>query len=68
MFVNVVSGYAVHKKFVVLHTVMNKITGLMLFLFPLTLKFIELRYSGSVICVIATFAAIQEGHLIRTRD
>lgn len=64
--VNVISGYSVHKKFVAMHTVMNKITGLMLFLLPLTLKFIELKYSGGVVCVVAAFASIQEGHYIRT--
>jgi hypothetical protein len=38
----------------------------LLFALPLTLNFIELRYSAVVVCVIATFAAIQEGHFIRT--
>ncbi len=64
--VNIISGYAVHKKFVVRHTIANKITGLMLFILPLTLNFIEIEYSGGVICAVATFAAIQEGHFIRT--
>lgn len=66
--VNVISGYVVHKQFLALHTLANKITGVMLFLLPLTLKFVELRYCGSVICVVASFAAIQEGHFIRTRE
>ena len=44
---------------------MNKITGLLLFLFPLTLNFIELKYSAIVLCFVATFSAIQEGHFIR---
>lgn len=34
-------------------------------LLPLTLSFIELKYSAIVVCVAATFAAIQEGHYIR---
>ena len=64
--VNIISGFAVHKKFAVKHTVANKITGAMLFILPLTLNFIEIGYSGGVVCAAATFAAIQEGHLIRT--
>ena len=64
--VNLISGYVVQKKTVVLHTVMNKVTGLLLFVLPLTMRFVDLMYSGAVVCAVATFAALQEGHLIRT--
>lgn len=64
--INIVSGFIVQKRFVAAHTVMNKLSGALLFLFPLTLSFIEVRYSVPVVCGIATLAAIQEGHLIRT--
>ena len=64
--VNLVSGYAVRKEIVVLHTAMNKVTGLLLFVLPLTITFIDLKYSGAVVSTLATFAAIQEGHMIRT--
>ena len=47
------------------HTVMNKITGFMLFILPFTLPFIDLTYSGGLVCAAAIFAAVQEGHLIR---
>ena len=40
--------------------------GLLLFLLPFTLIFIELKYSAIVVCSVATFTAIQEGHFIRT--
>ena len=63
---NLISGYALRKEFIALHTVMNKVTGLLLFVLPLTLTVIDLKYSGAVVGVVATFAAIQEGHLIRT--
>lgn len=33
---------------------------------PVTLWFIDLRYSGAVVCVVATFVAIHEGHYIRS--
>lgn len=64
--VNVVSGFVMRKEFVAVHTIMNKVTGFMLFLFPLTLHFAELKYSAMIVCAVATFAAIQEGHFIRS--
>ena len=64
--INLISGYVTRIEIVVLHTVMNKVTGILLFVLPLTLTFIDLKYSGAVISTLATFSAIQEGHLIRT--
>lgn len=64
--INVVSGYVIHRRFVAVHSVMNKVTGAMLFIFPLTLSMINLKYSAAVVCSAATFAAVQEGHYIRT--
>ncbi len=64
--INLISGYVMRKEIVVLHTAMNKVTGILLFVIPLTLSFIDLKYSGAVISTLATFSAIQEGHLIRT--
>ena len=64
--INIVSGYVVQKQFVAIHSVMNKVTGVLLFVLPLTLTFIDLRYSAMVVCLVATFAAVQEGHFIRT--
>ena len=64
--VNIISGFAVQKKFVAVHSVMNKATGALLFLLPLTIPAVPLRDSAIVTCTAATFAAIQEGHFIRT--
>ena len=64
--VNIVSGFVVKKKFVAAHTVMNKVTGILLFALPLTIQVIDLRFSAPIVCSAATFAAIQEGHYIRT--
>ena len=63
---NILWGYALKKQFLSLHTSMNKTTGLVLFLFPLTLSFVELQYSSIAVCIIASFAAIQEGAYIAT--
>ena len=64
--INLISGYIMRRKLFVLHTAMNKVTGLLLFVLPLTLTAVDLKYSGAVVSAAATFAAIQEGHLIRT--
>ena len=58
---NIILGYVYKKQFIAIHTIMNKITGLLLFLLPLTLFFMEVKYSSIVVCSIATFSAIQEG-------
>lgn len=65
--INIVSGYVVQKQFVAIHSLMNKVTGVLLFLLPLTFSFVELKYSAAVVCVFATFSAVQEGHFIRTK-
>ena len=66
--INIVSGYVMRKRFMAVHTVMNKATGALLFVLPLTFQFVELRVTAMIVCAIATFAAIQEGHLIRTGE
>ena len=63
---NIIWGYVSKKQFISLHTIMNKVTGLLLFLLPLTLSFVELKYSSIVVCSIATFSAIQEGFYVIT--
>ena len=65
--INIISGFIVQKKFVTVHMILNKVTGAMLFVLPLTVSLVNLRYSGSVVCAVATLAAIQEGHLIRMK-
>ena len=64
-FTNIIWGFIRRKKLVDYHTFLNKTTGLLLFLLPLTLQFIVPIYSFAVVCTIATIAAIQEGYLYR---
>ena len=64
--VNIIYAFAVQKRFVPVHSVMNKAAGALLFLLPLTIPAVPLKYSAIVVCAVATFAAIQEGHFIRT--
>ncbi len=54
-------GFLHRKMFLPLHTIPNKITGLLLFLFPLTIPFLEVTCSVAVLCTISTVSAIQEG-------
>ena len=61
---NIIGGYVSKKQFISLHTIMNKVTGLLLFLLPLTISFVELKYTAIVVCSVATFSAIQEGFYI----
>ena len=63
--INIVAGYVVQKELIAAHTMMNKLTGIVLFLLPLTLSVIDLKYSGIFVCALATVAAIQELNLIR---
>ena len=61
---NLIWGYVRIKTLVSLHTVMNKITGLLLFLLPLTFPIIDLNYSSIAVCVVASLAAIHESFYI----
>ena len=61
---NIIWGFVAQKQFVSLHTVLNKITGFLLFLLPLTFSFADVKCSFIAVCSVATFAAIQEGAYI----
>ena len=58
--VNIVLGLVRSKKLVSVHTLLNKATGFLLFLFPLTLNVIEPMYSTVTLCSLATASAIDE--------
>ena len=57
---NIIWGFVSKKRFIALHTIMNKVTGLLLFLLPLTISFVEPKYTAIIVCSVATFSAIQE--------
>ena len=58
---NIVYSYVVRKQFLTDHNILNKVTGALLFLLPLTLSVIDVKYSAAVVCAVATVAGIQEG-------
>ena len=62
--INIISGFVRKKKITAVHSLSNKITGAVLFLLPLTLTFFDISYSSIPVCMIASFAAIQEGFFI----
>lgn len=65
--VNIISGFMRRKKRVMPHTIANKVTGIILFILPLSISIVDINLAAIPACAVATFAAIQEGYLIRTR-
>ena len=65
---NVICAYICYKKLVLPHTIANKITGFILFITPFIIVNTNPIIFQIIICSIATFAAVQEGHYIRTRN
>ena len=64
--VNQVSALAVFKRFCFPHTWANKLTGFLLFLTVPTMFWSMIPIS--IVAALATFAAVHEGHLIRTEQ
>ncbi|MBR5793074.1 MAG: CDP-alcohol phosphatidyltransferase family protein [Anaerotignum sp.] len=62
---NMMFGWIFSGEYIALHTILNKLTGFLLFLLPLSLHFIELKYSAVVVCAAATVSAVQEGWLMK---
>lgn len=67
--INLILSLIIFRRLVSMHTVMNKITGVLLFLLPFNICRGSLKETEMIVIIIgliATFAAIQEGHYIRT--
>ena len=64
--VNQVSALAVCKRFCFPHTLANKLTGFLLFLTVPTMFWSMIPIS--IVAALATSAAVQEGHFIRTKQ
>lgn len=47
------------------HTKLNKVTGLALYLLPLISSVLDFQYGAIIVCVLASFAAVQEMLLLR---
>ena len=66
--INVICSYIYHKKIILPHTVANKITGFILFIAPFIIFNTNTTIIEIIICILATFSAVQEGHFIRTTN
>ena len=58
--VSMIVVFIKYKTFGILHTYGNKITGLVLFAFPLSLAFVKLDVLMYIICVVASISALEE--------
>ena len=64
---NAAWGFVRTKKLIFPHTVLNKVTGLLLFLLPMTISFIELTYTLPFVCAVATAAAMHEWYYMEKK-
>lgn len=66
--INQISALVIYKKCVFPHTIANKVTGFLLIVgIPVTF-FVESLIPIIIIAIVATFAAVQEGHFIRSKN
>ena len=64
---NAISSYVVRQRIEFLHTIANKLTGFLLFIGMMTIGQSYFIAVAWMIACFALFAAIQEGHMIRSR-
>ena len=64
---NVVWGFVRTKKLISPHTVLNKVTGLFLFLLPVTISFVDLTYTLPIVCTVAMVAAMHEWYYMEKK-
>ena len=65
---NILLGYVLRRELTALHTILNKVTGVLLFLLPLTEAIVDFRSSSIAVCAVATVSAIQEGIFIVKKE
>lgn len=67
---NIVVGAVKYRRFVAVHSVLNKVCGIIVFVFPLlfggALSWRAKTILSIFVCTLATVAALHEGHLIRS--
>ncbi|MBZ2405102.1 CDP-alcohol phosphatidyltransferase family protein [Liquorilactobacillus hordei] len=61
---NIVLGFISQNKFVSIHTSLNKITGVLVFILPLLHFFLGIECIIYLVLFISTIAAVQEGYLV----
>lgn len=64
--VNIVIGFVRNHTLTAVHSVINKVTGTLVFILPFTLTIINIRYTAVFVCAVATVAAIMESRTVIT--
>ena len=62
--VNIVVGFVRRHTLTAVHSVINKVTGALLFMLPFTFPIFDIRYTAPLVCAVATVAAITESRTI----
>ena len=62
--VNLVIGFVRRHTLTAVHSVINKVTGALLFILPFTIPIINIRYTAPLVCIVAIVAAITESRTI----
>ncbi len=62
--INIVIGFVRNHTLTAVHSVINKVTGTLVFILPFTLTIINIRYSAVFVCAVATVAAIMESYTV----
>ena len=59
-FFGILKGIKQKQGLYIAHSFLNKLTGFLIFVLPMAVYFIEIKYSAAAVCAVATFAAIEE--------
>ena len=62
--VNIVIGFVRHHTLTAVHSVINKFTGVLVFILPFTIPIINIQYTAGLVFVVATVAAILESRTV----
>jgi len=62
--VNIVIGFVRRHTLTAVHSVINKVTGVLVFILPFTIPIINIQYTAGLVFVVATVAAIMESRTV----
>ena len=62
--VNIVIGFVRNHTLTAVHSVINKVTGALVFTLPFTFPIFDIRYTAPLVCAVATVAAITESRTV----
>lgn len=62
--VNIVIGFVRHHTLTAVHSVINKVAGVLVFILPFTIPIITIQYTAGLVCIVATVAAIMESRIV----